>query len=85
MARRTCKKCGGDVVYKKYGKFTFTLMFFLAGGCMMWIPILGWIGAAICFIIALLMLFCPPHYFVKCKDCGEVVNITKEEYEEVTK
>ena len=85
MARRTCKKCGGDVVYKKYGKFTFTLMFFLAGGCMMWIPILGWIGAAICFILALVMLFCPTMYIAQCKDCGAVENIDEEQYEEVTK
>ena len=85
MKRRTCKKCNGAVVDKKHGNFTYSLAFFLAGGCMMWIPFIGWLAAPICFILALVMLFCPPHYFVKCKDCGEVVNITKEEYEEVVK
>ena len=85
MARKKCKKCNGDVVYKKYARFTYTLAFFFAGGCMMWIPILGWIGAPICFIFALLMLFCPTHYFIQCKDCGALENITKEEYEEVMK
>ena len=85
MARKKCKKCNGYVVYKKNGIFTDTLAFFFAGGCMMWIPILGWIGAPICFIFALLMLFCPTHYFIQCKDCGAVETITKKEYEEVMK
>ena len=85
MARRTCKKCNGEVVYKKHGRFFYTTIFFLAGGCMMWIPFIGWLGALICFIIALLYLVCPVRYYTECKDCGEVVNITKEEYEEVVK
>ena len=85
MARRKCKKCNGEMIYDKHGRFYYTTIFLLVGGCMMWIPFIGWLVAPICFIIALLMLFCPPHYFVKCKDCGEVVNITKEEYEEAVK
>ena len=85
MVRRTCKKCNGEVVYKKHGRFFYTTIFFLAGGCMMWIPFIGWLAAPLCFILALVMLFCPPHYFVQCKDCGEVVNITKKEYEEAVK
>ena len=85
MTRHRCIKCGGEVIYKKCGRFFYTTMFLLAGGCMMWIPIIGWVAAPTCFIIALLMLACPTHYFVQCKDCGTVVNITKEEYEEVTK
>ena len=85
MARKKCKKCNGDVVYKKYGRFTYTLAYFFAGGCMMWIPILGWIGAPICFIIALLYLVCPVRYYTVCKDCGAIEMLTKEEYEEVIK
>ena len=85
MARKKCKKCNGDVVYKKHGRFFYTTIFFLAGGCMMWIPILGWIGAPICFILALLALICPVCYYTECKDCGALENITKEEYEEVMK
>ena len=85
MARKKCKKCNGDVVYKKYRRFTYTLAYFFAGGCMMWIPILGWIGAPICFILALLALICPVCYYTECKDCGALENITKEEYEEVMK
>lgn len=81
--RRRCKKCNGDVVYCKMGRGSYSFIFFLIGGCMMWIPIIGWIGAPICFILAILMLLVPTHYFVKCVRCGEVVNITKEEYEEV--
>ena len=85
MARRTCKKCNGEVVYKKHGRFFYTTIFSLAGGCMMWIPFIGWLAAPLCFILALVMLACPVHYFVQCVRCGEVVNITKEEYEEVVK
>ena len=85
MKRRTCKKCNGDVVYKKHGKFTYPLVFFLAGGCMMWIPFIGWLGTPICFILSLLTLCCPSHYFIQCKDCGAVENITEKEYEEVIK
>ena len=85
MARKKCKKCNGDVVYKKYGRFTYTLAYFFAGGCMMWIPILGWIGAPLCFLLALVMLVAPTQYFARCPRCGEVVTITKKEYEEVTK
>ena len=51
----------------------------------MWIPIIGWIGAPICFILAILMLLVPTHYFARCVRCGEVVNITKEEYEKIMK
>lgn len=85
MTRRKCRKCNGDVEYCKMGRGSYSLIFVLVGGCMMWIPILGWIGAPICFILAILMLFTPTHYFVRCVRCGEVTNITKEEYEEVTK
>ena len=85
MARKKCRKCNGDVVYKKYGRFTYTLAYFFAGGCMMWIPILGWIGAPICFILALLALICPVRYYTECKDCDALEYITKEEYEEVMK
>ena len=85
MKRRTCKKCNGDVVYKKHGRFTYPLVFFLAGGCMMWIPFIGGLGAAICFILALLSLFFPASYYTECKDCKAVEIITKEEYEEVVK
>lgn len=83
--RRRCKKCNGDVEYCKMGRGSYSLIFVLVGGCMMWIPILGWIAAPICFILAILMLLVPTHYFVKCVRCGEVTNITKEEYEEVMK
>lgn len=83
--RRRCKKCNGDVEYCKMGRGSYSFIFFLIGGCMMWIPIIGWIGAPICFILAILMLLVPTHYFVRCVRCGEVTNITKEEYEEVMK
>jgi hypothetical protein len=85
MTRRRCKKCNGDMEYCKMGRGSYSFIFFIIGGCMMWIPILGWIGAPICFILAILMLFMPTHYFAKCVRCGEVVNITKEEYEKVMK
>lgn len=83
MTRRKCKKCDGDVEYCKMGRGSLSFIFFLTGGCMMWIPILGWIAAPICFILAILMLFVPTYYYTKCVRCGNVVGITKEEYEEV--
>lgn len=86
MLKRKCKKCGGNVKYCKMGRGSYSSIFFLVGGCMLWIPLpITWISAAICFILAIFMLACPAHYFVQCKDCGAVVNITKEEYEEVVK
>ena len=85
MTRRTCKKCNGEMIYDKHGRFYYTIMFLLVGGCMMWIPFIGGLGAPICFIIALLYLVCPVRYYTECKDCGTVEIITKEEYEEVTK
>ena len=85
MTRRRCKKCNGDMIYTKMGRGSYTCMFLLIGGCMMWIPIIGWIGAPICFILALVMLFTPPHYFARCPRCGEIVEISKIEYEEVTR
>ena len=51
----------------------------------MWIPVIGWIGAPICFIFAFLALLLPTTYTATCKDCKTVVAITKEEYEEVMK
>ena len=85
MARRKCKKCNGEVIYKKYARFTYTLVFFLAGGCMMWIPFIGWLGAPICFMLALLSLVCPVRYYTECKDCGAIEMLTKKEYEEAVK
>ena len=41
MTRRKCRKCNGDVEYCKMGRGSLSLVFLLAGGCMMWIPILG--------------------------------------------
>ena len=85
MARRTCKKCGGEMIYDKHKRGYYTIMFLLGGACMMWIPFIGWLAAPLCFILAIVMLACPAHYFVQCKDCGAVVNITKKEYEEAVK
>lgn len=85
MTRRKCRKCNGDVEYCKMGRGSYSFIFLVIGGCMMWIPIFGWIGAPICFILAILMLFVPTHYFAKCVRCGEVVNVTKEEYDEITR
>ena len=85
MTRRTCKKCNGEVIYKKYARFTYTLIYVLAGGCVLWIPFIGWLGAPICFILAALSVCCPVRYYTECKDCGAVEMLTKEEYEEVVK
>ena len=85
MTRRKCRKCNGDMEYCKMGRGSYTFIFLLIGGCMMWTPIIGWIGAPICFILAILMLLVPTHYFARCVRCGEVVNITKEEYEKIMK
>ena len=85
MTRRKCRKCNGDMEYCKMSRGSYTFIFLLIGGCMMWIPIIGWIGAPICFILAILMLLVPTHYFARCVRCGEVVNITKEEYEKIMK
>mgnify|MGYP004614988109 FL=1 len=85
MTRRKCKKCNGDMEYCKMGKGSYTPIFILTGVFMMCIPILGWIGALICFILAILMLFVPTHYFAKCIRCGNFVRITKEEYKKVTR
>lgn len=85
MTRRKCRKCNGDVEYCKMGRGSLSLIFFLTGGCMMWIPILGWIAAPICFISAILMLLVPTCYYTKCVRCDNIEGITKEEYEEVMK
>lgn len=85
MTRRKCRKCNGDMEYCKMGRGSYTFIFLLIGGYMMWTPIIGWIGAPICFILAILMLLVPTHYFARCVRCGEVVNITKEEYEKIMK
>ena len=86
MLRRRCKKCGCDVKYCKTGRGSYSSIFLIIGGCMLWIPlVITWLIAAICFILAPIMLLIPPHYFVQCKYCRAVENITKEEYKEVMK
>ena len=85
MTRRRCKKCNGEMIYDKHGRFYYTIMFLLVGGCMMWIPFIGWLGAPICFILALLYLVCPVRYYTECKDCAAIEMLTKKEYEEVMK
>ena len=85
MKRLTCKKCNGDMVYNKTSRGTRFICLLATAGIMMWIPVIGWIGAPICFIFAFLSLLLPTTYTATCKDCKTVVAITKEQYEEVMK
>lgn len=83
--RKTCKKCGGKVIYKKFSKFIYSFGYLMMCGLCMWIPIFGWILAPIFFLASIILLFFPRMYVGTCKDCGEVVFLTKKEYERMMK
>lgn len=85
MKRLTCKKCNGDMVYNKTSRGTRFICLLATSGIMMWIPVIGWIGAPIFFILAFLSLLGGTTYTATCKDCKTVVALTKEQYEEVMK
>ena len=81
--RKMCRKCNGNMEYRKStpGMRCFTL--FCMAGISMWIPVLGWILAPILLIAAVFGLFGGTKYRAKCNDCGFEIVITKEHYEEI--
>ena len=52
-----------------------------SGGCMIWVPVIGWIAAPILFLIALIMMFAKGK-FMKCNECKHVFNVEKATYKE---
>ena len=58
----------------------------LAGGCLLWIPIIGWIGAPIAFILGTIFLVIGiiavivGGAVIQCSHCNSTYNLTKSEY-----
>jgi RNA polymerase subunit RPABC4/transcription elongation factor Spt4 len=77
-----CTHCGSS----KTNKISFALIgsaSFLTAGCLMWIPILGWIMAPICFLGAIVLWVLAAvsdgKELFHCKNCNRYFKITKKQ------
>lgn len=71
-----CKKCGSN----KVNKVPLGLQLFATAGCLMWIPIIGWVLAPIVFLISLLTPF--GKIVFKCEECKHQFPVDKETYKQ---
>ena len=47
-----CPKCGSNA---NMGGWSWVLILFATGGCMLWIPVVGWVAAPFLFLGAIVM------------------------------
>lgn len=88
-----CPKCGQQASIKSASSIFFSagVILWLAGGCLLWIPIIGWIGAPITFILGTIFLVIGiiaamiGGAVIQCTHCNSKYNLTKSEYKEFKK
>lgn len=88
-----CPKCGQQASIKSLPSIFFSagVILWLAGGCCLWIPILGWICAPITFILGIISLVIGiiavivGGAVIQCSHCNSTYNLTKSEYKEFKK
>lgn len=71
MNNGKCPNCGSLAV-QRTGMFGLGIILFLVTGCLMWIPIIGWIGAPITLIGSIGCIIMAPfnkNVGCKCKSC----------------
>ncbi len=59
-----CPRCGSEKVNKKPMGVTF----FASGGCLMIIPVIGWIIGLLCWLMAIYYGIKPMY---SCHECGK--------------
>lgn len=73
----TCKKCGSSNV--KSQKAAGTLLG--TGGCLVFIPVIGWILAPI-FAVMWLLSLCTGEEQIICNDCKKTQHVSKKKYKQ---
>ena len=83
-----CPKCNSEATMSTIASTLIGLgiILLLAGGCLIWIPILGWICAPISIILGLVFIVVGLVYIpiggatINCKSCNSKFKLTKAEY-----
>lgn len=74
-----CKKCGSN----RITGIPVIAILFLSAGCFVWIPVIGWIGAPILLLAAIVLMVLPTgKRFVRCEDCKHSFDVDKSKYKE---
>ena len=88
-----CPKCGKQAKITSVSSTCYTIgvASLLAGGCLLWIPIIGWIGAPLAFILGTIFLVIGiiaamiGGAVIQCSHCNSTYNLTKSEYKKFKK
>ena len=88
-----CPKCGKQATIKSASSIFFSAgaILWLEGGCLLRIPIIGWIGAPLAFILGTIFLVIGiiaamiGGAVIQCTHCNSTYNLTKTEYKEFKK
>lgn len=77
-----CKKCESRAVNRVPVKSSL----FVTGGCLLWIPIIGWIAGALLILWALLLTILPfGGVPMKCENCKYVFRVKRKTYKKYMK
>ena len=88
-----CPKCGKQAKITSVSSTCYTIgvASLLAGGCLLWIPVLGWICAPLAFLIGIVFIVLgiisslTAGVIVECENCKTKYTLTKEEYKKYKK
>ena len=88
-----CPKCGKQAKITSASSTCYTIgvASLLAGGCLLWIPVLGWICAPLAFLIGIVFIVLgiisslTAGAIVECENCKTKYTLTKEEYKKYKK
>ena len=88
-----CPKCGKQAKITSVSSTCYTIgvASLLAGGCLLWIPVLGWICAPLAFLIGIVFIVLgiisslTVGAIVECENCKTKYTLTKEEYKKYKK
>ena len=72
-----CTQCESNRVQV----FPLVLAIFVSAGVLIWIPIIGWIGAPILFLLGIGLMFMKGKMF-KCNECKHTFMVDKSTYKE---
>lgn len=72
-----CTKCDSN----KVQVVPMKVALFLTGGCLIWVPVIGWIAAPIAWIVMFVLMFTKGHLF-RCAECKHAWNVDKGTYKE---
>lgn len=72
-----CEKCGSNNIKP----MPLILGLFISAGCVMWIPILGWLLAPLLLagMIAVMLIQLKVR-LIQCQDCKHTFNVTAKKY-----